>query len=87
MSPVVEGNMVYVAGGDGGQSMIAFDKVTGGVIWKSGNEQMTHATPVVATIQGVRQVIFLMQSGLVSLEATTGTSQAMASRLTIPSGS
>jgi outer membrane protein assembly factor BamB len=72
MSPVVEGNLVYVAGGGPGQSMLALDKETGAVAWKSGNEQMTHATPVVATILGVRQVVFLMQSGLVSLEAATG---------------
>jgi outer membrane protein assembly factor BamB len=72
MSPVVDGNLVYVAGGGPGQSMMAFDKATGAVVWKNGEEQMTHATPVVATIHEVRQVIFLMQSGLVSLEAASG---------------
>jgi hypothetical protein len=33
---------------------------------------MTHSTPVLATIQGVRQVIFATQSGLVSLDPTSG---------------
>lgn len=72
MSPVIDGNRVYVAGGGPGQSMLAFDKATGAVFWKTGDEQMTHATPVVATIQGALQVIFLMQSGLVSLEPSSG---------------
>jgi outer membrane protein assembly factor BamB len=63
---------VYIAGGGAGQAMLAFDKATGALVWKTGDEQMTHATPVVATVQGVRQVIFLMQSGLVSLEAGSG---------------
>jgi outer membrane protein assembly factor BamB len=72
MSPVIDGNLVYVAGGGAGQSMLAFEKGTGAVVWKTGDEQMTHATPVVATIQGVRQVIFLMQSGLVSLDSSNG---------------
>ncbi len=72
MSPVIDGNLVYLAGGGAGQSMLAFDKATGALVWKTGDEQMTHATPVVATIQGVRQVIFLMQSGLVSVEAASG---------------
>jgi hypothetical protein len=72
MSPVVDGNQVYIAGGGPGQSMLALDKGTGAVVWKTGDDSMTHATPVVATIQGVKQVIFLMQSGLVSLEAGTG---------------
>lgn len=72
MSPVVDGGLVYVAGGGAGESMLAFNKLTGAPVWRKENELMTHATPVVATILGVRQVIFLMQSGLVSLEAGTG---------------
>jgi outer membrane protein assembly factor BamB len=72
MSPVVDHNLVYVAGGGAGQSMLAFDKATGTLAWKTGDDQMTHATPVVVTMHGVRQVIFLMQSGLVALEAATG---------------
>ncbi|HZR20898.1 MAG TPA: PQQ-binding-like beta-propeller repeat protein, partial [Verrucomicrobiae bacterium] len=74
MSPVIDGDRVYVAGGGSGQAMLAFDRMTGAVIWKAGDDQITHATPVVATIQGVRQVIFLMQSGLVALDAETGKS-------------
>jgi outer membrane protein assembly factor BamB len=72
MSPVVDQKLVYVAGGGADQSMLAFDKGTGAVVWKTGDEQMTHATPAVATIHGVRQVIFLMQSGLVSLDTSNG---------------
>ncbi len=72
MSPVVEGQWVFVAGGGAGQSLLAFNKTTGALVWKTGDEKMTHATPVVATLHGVRQVIFLMQSGLVAVEASTG---------------
>lgn len=72
MSPVIDGDLLYIAGGGQGQAMLAFNKVTGDVVWKTGDDAMTHATPVVANIQDVRQVIFLMQSGLVSLEAKTG---------------
>jgi outer membrane protein assembly factor BamB len=72
MSPVVNGDLIYIAGGGAGEAMLAFNKSTGATVWKSGKEAMTHATPVVATIEGVKQVIFMMQSGLVSLEAGTG---------------
>jgi outer membrane protein assembly factor BamB len=72
MSPVVDGERVYVAGGGPGQAMLAFNKMTGALIWKTGDEQMTHATPVAATIQGVHQVIFLMQSGLIGVDAEGG---------------
>ncbi len=71
-SPLIDGDLIFVAGGGSGQSLLAFNKTTGAVVWKTGDEKMTHATPVAATIQGVRQVIFFTQSGLVSVEAATG---------------
>jgi len=71
-SPVVDGNLVYVAGGGAGQSLLAFNKDTGALAWKSQDEKMTHSTPVVATILGAKQVIFFTQSGLVSLAAADG---------------
>jgi len=63
---------VFVAGGGAGQSMLAFNKKAGELVWKTGNETITHATPVVATILGVRQVIHFMQSGLVALAVKDG---------------
>ena len=75
ISPVVDGGRVYVAGGGAGQSMMAFDKLTGEVIWKTGDEKMTHATPVVREIQGKQQVIFFMQSGLIALDPNDGSEQ------------
>jgi len=71
-SPVVDGDLVFVMGGHEGQSLLAFQKKTGELAWKAETEMMTHATPVVAEIKGIRQIIFYCQSGLVSLEAETG---------------
>ena len=72
MSPVVEGDLVIVAGGGRGQTFMAFDKNTGSVVWKAGNERVTHSTATPATIGGQRQIIFFVQAGLVSLEPKTG---------------
>ena len=72
MSPVVDGNLVFVCGGGASQSLLALDKKTGEVVWKSYDETMTHATPVAATIQGVRQIIFFVKSGLLAVEPTSG---------------
>jgi outer membrane protein assembly factor BamB len=72
MSPVVDGGLVYVAGGGAGQSMLAFKQGTGQLVWKRGEGGITHATPAVATIQGVRQIIYFLQTGLVSVEAASG---------------
>jgi outer membrane protein assembly factor BamB len=71
-SPLVEGNLVFIAGGGAGEALIAFDKNDGHVVWKGQDDGMTQSTPVAATILGARQVIFFTQSGLVSIAPTTG---------------
>lgn len=71
-SPLVDGDLVFVAGGGSGQSLLAFHKKDGRLVWKGEDEKMTHATPVAATILGQRQVIFFMQSGLVAVRPDSG---------------
>lgn len=71
-SPLIEGDLVFVAGGGPGESLLAFDKKDGHVVWKGQDELMTQSTPVATTILGTRQVIFFTQSGLVSVAPATG---------------
>ena len=58
-APLVVDDLVIVYGGGQGQSFLAFDRESGKLAWKSGSETATHATPITATIHGVRQVTFL----------------------------
>jgi outer membrane protein assembly factor BamB len=71
-SPVIEDGRVFVAGGGAGESLMALDAKTGAPLWKTGDEKITHASPVLATIHGVRQVVWFLQSGLVSVDPKTG---------------
>ncbi|HWE02377.1 MAG TPA: PQQ-binding-like beta-propeller repeat protein [Tepidisphaeraceae bacterium] len=71
-SPLIDGDLLYVAAGGAGESFIAFNKKSGAVAWKSGTEKITQATPVIGTILGVRQVVFFTQSGLVSVAPDSG---------------
>ena len=71
-SPLVEGDLVFVAGGGAGQALLAFDKKDGHVVWKGEDDGMTHATPVAATILGERQLIFFTSKGLVAVAPKTG---------------
>jgi outer membrane protein assembly factor BamB len=71
-SPLVDGDLVFVACGATGQSLVALNKKDGSVAWKGQDDSMKHATPIIATIHGVRQVIFLTGSGLVSVVPKTG---------------
>src|SRR6266567_4024157 len=71
-SPLLDNDLIFVNANCGTSTLMALRTVDGSLVWRSQNEAMTHTTPVVATIQGVRQVIFATQTGLVSLDRTTG---------------
>lgn len=71
-SPVVEGDLVFVAGGGEGQALLGIDRHTGKTVWKGQDDRMTHATPVVSTLLGERQVVFFTQTGLVSVRPADG---------------
>ena len=72
-SPVIDGNILLMAGGGPGQGLLGLNKNTGDVVWKGEDDKMTHATPVIADIHGVHQVIFFTQSGLVGVDPAKGT--------------
>ncbi len=71
-APITNDRLLFVSGGGAGQSLLAFDKTTGKIAWKTGDEKMTHATPVLRTINDNPQVIFFMQSGLISVRPDDG---------------
>jgi outer membrane protein assembly factor BamB len=71
-SPLIDGDLVFVAGGGPGEALLAFNKADGQVVWKGQDDKMTQSTPVAATILGVRQVIFFTQKGLVSVAPASG---------------
>lgn len=71
-SPLVDNGLIFVNANGGTNRILAVQTSDGTLAWSSQNEAMTHSTPVLATIQGVRQLIFATQSGLVSLYPQTG---------------
>jgi outer membrane protein assembly factor BamB len=71
-SPVIEGGLIFLNANPAVSSLMALRTSDGELQWRSQDEGMTHATPVLATIHGVRQVIFAAQSGLVSLAPASG---------------
>jgi len=72
-SPLLDSGRIFVNVNCGVRTLLALRAADGGLAWRSAeSEAMTHSTPVLANICGVRQVIFATQSGLVSLEPSTG---------------
>ncbi len=71
-SPLLDNDLIFVNANCGTSTLMALRTDDGSLAWRSQDEAMTHSTPVVATIQGVRQVIFATKSGLVSLDPLSG---------------
>jgi outer membrane protein assembly factor BamB len=71
-SPLIDGDVLMLAGGGAGQALIGLDKNTGKVLWKGEDDKMTHATPILADIHGVHQAIFFTQTGLVGVNPQKG---------------
>jgi hypothetical protein len=71
-SPLIEGGVIFLNANAGTNRIMALRTSDASIVWRVENEAMTHSTPVLTTILGVRQVIFATQSGLLSLDPSTG---------------
>jgi outer membrane protein assembly factor BamB len=73
MSPVVDGGRViaHVGGHDDG-ALVALDAATGSPAWSWKGDGPGYASPVVATLGGVRQVVTQSQSALMAVAADSG---------------
>jgi len=72
-SPVVEGNLaIFHVGGHNQGALTAFDVNTGDVKWSWNGDGPSYGSPIVATIDGARQVITLTQGKLIGVEVATG---------------
>jgi outer membrane protein assembly factor BamB len=73
MSPLVERGLVIVhVGGENQGALTAFDAETGAVRWSWNGDGPSYASPVVAELNGVRQIITLSQDTVVGVSATDG---------------
>jgi outer membrane protein assembly factor BamB len=71
-SPLIEAGLIFMNCNASGQRLLALHQADGTEAWKGQDDPMTQASPVIATIANVRQVIFFAQSGLVSVARDTG---------------
>ena len=71
-SPLVEDGRVIANVGGVDAGIVAFDAVTGDVIWTVAGEEASYSSPVAATLGGVRHAIFLTRDNVVSLDPATG---------------
>ena len=75
-SPVIHGQHIICTPGSSDDQglVVALDKDTGGVIWRSSelNEESTYASPIIASIGGTKQYVVMTQFGIASVSAVDG---------------
>jgi outer membrane protein assembly factor BamB len=71
-SPLLEGGLIFLNCNATGSRLLALHETDGSEAWKGQDDPMTQASPIIATIAGVRQVVFFAQSGLVSVAPLDG---------------
>ena len=73
MSPIVEGSTVIAhLGADDQGALTAFDVATGAPRWRWSGDGPAYASPVIAVIAGVRQLITQSENALIGLDAASG---------------
>ena len=74
-SPLVDGEAVVVTPGGAKATMVALNKNTGALLWKSaipGGDPAGYASAIVVQAGGRRQYVQLLSKGLVGVDAKTG---------------
>jgi outer membrane protein assembly factor BamB len=71
-SPIAFGDMVIVTAGGPGQSVMAFDQATGEVRWRSGDFNVSQASPILIEVGGAPQLVVFGGMDVNGLDPATG---------------
>ena len=71
-TPLVEGSRLFLNVGGEGAGIVAFDKDTGRVLWKSTGDEASYSSPVSAAFGGEKKIVFFTREGLVVIDPATG---------------
>jgi outer membrane protein assembly factor BamB len=69
-SPLIVGDLVLAEPGGKGAGVAAFNKDTGKLAWKLGDDSAAYASPISVMASGKPQVIFFTATGLLGVELT-----------------
>ncbi|MEE8399230.1 MAG: PQQ-binding-like beta-propeller repeat protein [Desulfobacterales bacterium] len=73
-SPLVIGNRIIATVGGKDVSMVALDRMTGGVIWKTtgAGDKPGYSSPILIDYQGLKQIVTPMSESIVGVRASDG---------------
>ena len=73
-SPLIDANLVICTPGGGEGAMVALDKNTGAVVWRSKEwtDQAAYSSPIIADVGGIRQYVQQSGKGVAGISARDG---------------
>jgi outer membrane protein assembly factor BamB len=72
-SGVIEGDRIILpVGSVNGASLVCFDKRSGKVLWKSGNDEAAYSSFIIGSLAGMRQVVAFTGEALLGADLGTG---------------
>jgi outer membrane protein assembly factor BamB len=72
-SPLVdEGRVIVSAGGPGGRSLVAYDLESGERVWAAGDDGASYSSPVLATLEGRRQIVIVNRRSVTAHDPVDG---------------
>jgi outer membrane protein assembly factor BamB len=69
---IVDGTVVVTPGGPSGKSVVAYDAATGKIAWSALDERTSYSSPMLATIGGVRQILFFSATKVMGITPGEG---------------
>jgi outer membrane protein assembly factor BamB len=69
---IVDDKVIVLPGGPAGKSVVAYDKTNGEVIWRSLDDRQAYASPMLATIAGIRQILVVTAHRVVGVAPADG---------------
>ncbi len=73
LSPLVEGGLVVVEPGGPDAAVVALNRETGQLVWKSGSERASYSSPIAFDLKGERCVAVFSAAGAVGRRVKDGT--------------
>jgi outer membrane protein assembly factor BamB len=69
---IVDDKVVVLPGGSGGRSVVAYDRLTGELVWRSLNDRQAYTSPMLVTLGGARQILVVTASRAIGIAVEDG---------------
>jgi outer membrane protein assembly factor BamB len=69
---IIDGDRIFLPVGANGASLVCYDKRTGKIIWKSQSDEAAYSSLMMATLAGVKQVVYYSADALMGVESESG---------------